>query len=110
MAAVQEWFLHKDDFNPVLAITDSDLVEKDAKFDSEINTVVEKKPTNQCSLLFSCNLYDKVCLSKGSLNRYVNSKNKEGLTVEHIRITKDVEDLLLPELFHFMMLKSTTKS
>ena len=110
MVAVLEWFLHKDDFNQVLAITDSDLVEKDVQFDSEINTVVEKKPTNQCSLLFSCILYGNVCFSKGSLNRYVNSKNKESLTVEHIRITKDVEDLLLLELFHFMMLKSTTKS
>ena len=40
MAAVQQWFLHKDDFNPVLAIIESDLLEKDGKFDSEINTLV----------------------------------------------------------------------
>lgn len=109
IAAVQEWFLNKDHFDAVLAITDTDLVKKDEKFDSEINTAVEKTPTNQYSFLFLCNLYDKFYSSKGGLTRYTNLKRKKSLTVEHIRTTKDVEDLLLLELFYFMLLKSTVK-
>ena len=109
IAAVQEWFLHKDHFDAVLAITDTDLVKKDERFDSEINTAVEKTPTNQYSFLFLCKLYDKFYSSKVGLTRYTNLKRKKSLTVEHIRITNDVEDLLLLELFNSMLLKSTTK-
>ena len=100
MASCSEDFLYEDDFDAVLAIIDSDFLDNDEEFESDLNTVIEKIPSSE-NPSFPCSHCQKICRSKGGLTRHNNAKHSDvssdSSTSKTSKHTKKAEEILHPD-------------
>lgn len=112
MAAAREDFLYDEDYDTILDIIESNLLDEDEDLSSELNTVVEEIPKDDNSSQFPCTFCTKVCLSKGGLTRHIKSKHpdshSQGASLPPSKV-KAVESILPVDTFKSMLLKGCEK-
>ena len=105
MALVHEEYLYQDDFDAVLDLIESDVLEYGDDIQQDINLAVEKIPVVNNSPSYPCSFCAKICLSKGGLTRHISTKHD----LETAEPNKKVGKMLHPDIFHDIIQKSLKK-
>ena len=79
MAACGSDFLVADDFDGVMAVIDTDMLESDAEMLSEVNSAVKNLPSAKKSGQNHCYICSKIYLAESGLSRHVKLKHSENL-------------------------------
>ena len=96
MAACGSDFLVADDFDSVMAVIDTDMLESDAEMLFKINSVVKNLPSAKTSGQNHCYICSKIYLAESGLSRHVKLKHSENLPPnERSKKTKNNLDIFL---------------
>lgn len=114
MAQRQEDFFSGEDLEAIFAVIDNDILEGQQKFDSRDTLEKSHASFVDSVAIFTCEICQKVCLSKRGLTRHNNTKHAEpkdaaGDVNMRSKVGKVAEEILHPLYFKQMIEKSVNK-
>ena len=94
MASNKDDFLYGDDYEAVIIAIGANVLENDEKMESEINSFVDKVPSDKGIYQYQCEYCEKICLSKSGLSRHLRAKHPQGeKEFQKDNVELEIEDL-----------------